>query len=396
MQMTKRPVGRPRKQVSGRAPQVRSRYFRLVIPDLRDHLDPADLLRLKGDTLRLLLDRQGQSLQYYKVAAQTHPTTGIPHLDILLLYRRSVKKSLNRFDYLVKHGHLTRYRKLNQAILQYGDKQDQAPLTNLPLNSSLVLRAKEVQTDLYSVLEQEMLRDPFYFQPYAWIQANRLGSAVSRTNWSKAVSLVKKLQQARCNLLLQQKPGFRYISRALIQQNLTPDELTLFDSWTGYQTIVDKLNQVVTHGCHRPHKAPHLLLVGPPNTGKTALALRVRRLASVYFMGVSNWFPRYRSDVYRMILWNEFNLRLMPYPNLLNLLEGTPMDLQYKGGSTLRTDNQLVLMTSNMTLDQHVDGRFRTEQSRTLARANLRARVNQVIVPPGLDLFLLQKLIVAL
>ena len=379
-----------------KAPVVKSRYFRLVIPDLRDHLDPGALLALKGDTLNLLLDRQGQALQYYKVATQTHPTTGVPHLDILLLYRRSVLKSLNRFDYLVKHGDLTRYRRLNQAILSYGDKQDPNPLTNMPRDSSTVLRAREIQSEPYLVLERQMLRDPFHFDPHSWIQANGLAGALSRTNWSKAVSLIRHQQQARCNMLLHDKPGFRPIDRALLESRLTPDELRVFDSWPGYQVIVDKLNQVVTHGCHRPFKTPHLLLVGRPNVGKTALALQVERHASVYYMGVSNWFPRYRSEVYRMILWNEFNLRIVPYPNLLNLLEGTRMDLQYKGGSTLRTDNQLILMTSNLTLTQHIDGRFRAPGARAHAQANLRARITQLVVPEGLDLFLLQRLIVPL
>ena len=377
-----------------RALRIKSRYFRLVVPDLRQYTSPQALLALKGDTLNLLLQRQGQALEYYKVATQTHPTTGVPHLDILLLYRRSVLKSLNRFDYLVKHGDLTRYRRLNQAILQYGDKEDTSPLTNMPRDSSTVLRAKELESDPYQVLERQMLRDPFHFDAIGWVQANGLAGALSRTNWSKAVSLLNRIQQARCNMLLQNKPGFRPIDRALVESRLTSQQLRLFDSWPGYQVIVDKLNQVVTHGCHRPHKTPHLLLVGRPNTGKTALALRVRQFVSVYFMGVSNWFPRYRSEVYRMILWNEFNLRTVPYTNLLNLLQGVPMDLQYKGGSTLKTDNQLIVMTSNLTLTEHIQSRFRAPQSWAHAQANLRARVTQLVVPDHLDLFLLQRLIV--
>ena len=385
-------IGRPKKQKSERAPRLLGRYFRLVIPDLRDHTDPGDLLALKGDTLRLLLERQ-RDLQYYKVAVQTHPTTGVPHLDLLLLYRRSVQKSLNRFDYLVKHGHLTRYRRLNQAILQYGDKEDPQPLTNMPAQISMVLRAKQIQADPYSVLYRQMVRDPFHFQPHSWLEETGLHTAVSRTNWSKAISLVKKQQEARCNMLLQQKPGFRYIDRVLIERNLTPDELRTFDSWSGYQTIVDKLNQVITHGCYRPFKTRQLFLVSPPDRGKTSLALRVKQFVPVYHMGVRNWFPAYRSEVYRMILWDQFNLRALPYPDLLKFLQGLQMDLQYKGGSTLRTDNQLIMMTSNLTLTEHIEGRFRNEEARAHAEANLRARIEQVILPSGVELFFVQRLI---
>ena len=379
------------------APRLTGRYFRLVVPDLRQYTSPQALLRLKGDTLNLLLDRQGQALQYYKVAVQTHPTTGVPHLDILLLYRRSVQKSLNRFDYLVKHGDLTRYRRLNQAILSYGDKQDPNPLTNMPRAVSLVLRAKEVELDPYQVLRTQMLRDPFHFDALGWIRANNLDGAFSRTNWSKAISLVRHMQQAECNRILHDKPGFGLIDRDLILRVLTDRQYRIYTrNCTIFSKIVQKLNEIVRYGCHRPFKTRQLLLVSPPDCGKTSLALRVKRFVSVYHMGVRNWFPAYRSDVYRMILWDEFNLRAMPYPDLLKFLQGLQMDLQYKGGSTLRTDNQLILMTSNLTLTEHIQSRFRAPESRAHAQANLRARIEQVILPPGVDLFLLQKLIVPL
>ena len=393
-------VGRPRKQRNQRAPQLSGRYFRLVIPDLRQYTDPQDLLRLKGDTLRLLLDRQAD-LQYYKVATETHPTTGVPHLDILLLYRRSVRKSLNRFDYLVKHPNVTRYRKLNQAILSYGDKQDLNPLTNMPSQSSTVLRARQVQTNLYAVLERQMLRDPFHFQPHAWLQANGLAEAVSRTSWSKSVSLLKKQQQARCNMLLQDKPGFRPIDRPLIESRLTPDELRLFDSWSGFQVIVDHLNQVPRYGCRRPFKTRNLLLVGPASIGKTSLVSQpghtrsptVQDLTSTYHMGMRHWFPKYRSGTYRVIFWNEFKLTSYPYDTVLKFLQGSPVDLPYHGGATKKDDNPLVFMTSNLPLERHIRLKFMNQQDRASARQNLSYRITQVVVPPGVDLFLLRRLI---
>ena len=396
-------AGRPRKQKSQRAPQVKSRYFRLVIPDLRDHLDPQALLRLKGDTLALLLERQND-LEFYKVAAETHPTTGVPHLDILLLYRRSVQKSLNRFDYLVKHGDLTRYRRLNQAILNYGDKQDRSPLTNMPRDASVILRTKQVQTDLYSVLQRQMLRDPFHFDAFAWLRDNDLSRAVSRTGWSKAVSLLKHMQQVECNRILQRKPGFGPIDRALIESRLTPGELRLFDSWPGYQTIVDHLNQVTRYGSRRPFKTRNLLLVGPASIGKTSLVSQpghsrsptVQDLASVYHMGMRHWFPKYRSGTYRCILWDQFKLTSYPYDLLLKLLQGSPVDLPYHGGATKKDDNPLVFMTSNVPLQRHIRLKFMAEQDRQRARQNLSYRITQVIVPPGIDLFLLRRLVVPL
>lgn len=179
-----------------------------------------------------------------------------------------------------------------------------------------------------------------------------------------------------------------------MEKVLGPEELILFNSWPGYQSIVDHLNQIVEWNFTRPHKTKNLFLVGRPNIGKTALARVIRRCLSVYSFGVDNWFPRYENHVYPMILWNQFSLRAMPYGQLLNILQGQYTDLPYKGGSTLKTDNQLIYLTSNMTLEQHICSRFKDEKSRELARANLGARITQIIVPRRLDLFLIQKLIV--
>lgn len=377
------------------APQIKSKYFRLVIPNLEEFVNnPEGLLKLKGDTLNLILNKQiPVGLQYYSIAVQTHPSTGVPHLDILLLYKQSRLTSLNRFDYLVKHGHLSKYRKLNQAILAYGRKQDSSPLSNLPSDVSLVLRAKQIQSDPYFVLSSQMKKDPFHFNAHEWLGRSGLDCAISKIGWSKHLSLLRHQQQALCNRLLHDRPGFQPITRELIESHLSAQELNVFDSWPGYQSIVDYLNQVPRCGFHRPHKSRQLLLVGRPNVGKTALAIEIRRCTSVYSFGVSNWFPSYRNDVYSMILWNQFNLKSMPYPQLLNVLEGQYTDLQYKGGSVLKTDNQLMYMTSNMSLQQHIRMRFRSEESRDLARANLRARIDEVVVPEGIDLFLLLKLI---
>lgn len=413
--MESRGVGRPRKyytnqqrliaQRAQRAPQVRSRYFRLVIPDLRQYTDPQALLSLKGDTLRLILDRQGQRLQYYKIAAQIHPVTKIPHLDILLLYRRSVRKSLNRFDYLVKHGELTRFRKLREAVLDYGDKDDKSSLHNMPEDFDRILQARQAQLDLYAVLQRQMVKDPFNFNSHSWLQANGLAGALSRTNWSKAIDLIEHQQQARCNMLLRDMPGFRHIDRDLIESRLTPQQLKTFDSWSGYQTIVDYLNMVPRYGSKRPRGTPNLLIVSRHSgIGKTSLfsddnqahfGTPVDRLCPTYFMGVRRSFPRYSSRTYRLILWDKMRLAAYSFDTILKLFEGFPTDLPYRGGATRKDDNPLIIMTSNLPLRRHINIKFMDQQDRQRALMNLSRRVTQLVVPEHLDLFLLQRLIVS-
>ena len=373
---------------------LKSRCFRLVIPNLEAYKDQPDQLnKLKGDTLLLLLKKQ-QHLQHYKIAVQTHPTTGVPHLDILLLYSQSVLKSLIRFDYLIKHGHLTRYKKLNAAILDYGDKQDKHVLSNLPDDTSSILQLNRLKKDPYSYLQQQMLKDPLHFNLEQYVRLHNLDPHIS--SWSSLKTKLKDMQAAAANLKLKQKQGFKYIDRALIEANLNSQELTLYYSWSGYQTIVNYLNQIPTYGYERPFKSKQLFLTGRPNIGKTSLVRQIQKHCAIYHLDVSNWFPNYRDNVYTCILWDQFKLkRGMSHTDLLKFLQGSPMDLQYKGGSSLRRNNQLIIMTSNMTLQQHICFKFKDQEQRQLARSNLGTRIQQISVPKNLKLFLLLKLLVA-
>jgi hypothetical protein len=280
-----------------------------------------------------------------------------------------------------------------KGVLDYLVKEDANPLFTKGFNPLYEVNKREIQKEPYKLLQEAMLKDPLGFKPHQWLADNNLTVAISKTNWTKAISLVKKQQQVEANRLLRARIGIKEINSQLIEKSLTSDELIEYRSWDGYQKIVDLLNDVPRYGYNRPHKLKNLMLVGRPNIGKTLLARKIRQYVAVYSFGVENWFPHYDNWVYPMILWNQFYLRAMPYGQLLNVLEGQPTDLPYKGGSILKRDNQLMFITSNMTLEQHINSRFRLEQARALARANLRARIEQIQVPQDRDLFLLLKLI---
>ena len=379
------------------APSIKSRYFRLVIPNLIQYSLPQQSYqfdRIKGDILVLIQAKQ-PFLQYYSIAIQTHPTTGIPHLDILLLYQKSVLKSLNRFDYLIKHGHLTRYRHLNAAILNYGKKQDKSPLSNLPHNLSNLLVSQSLIRDPYLFLRNKMLQDPFSFDPHAWLATHKLDWEMSKLNWSRVLSFLRKQQQAECYLRLHTLPGLKEITRSFIQQILTPQQLALYDSWSGYQVIVDKINEVIKYGPFRPFRSTNLYVCGPTLTGKTMLVQHLHKLIPVYSFGLARWFPRYKAGVYSLMSWQEFKLSTFSYNDLLQHLDGSDIQLQWKGGSIIKRDNPLVYMTSNLTLDQHLIHRFGKNPSfLETARQNLPPRLIQVIIPEGYTLDLLFKLLV--
>ena len=380
-------------------PRFTSKYWRLVIPNLTQygttwtHTDSV-IGQLRANTLDKIMSKQrSRGLVNWLVAVQRHPGSLTPHLDILLVYTKSVKNSLTRYDYLIKHGNLTRYRSVNAAILDYGRKQDPQPLGNL--NTNDVLTQSRVKTDLYEMMQAAMRQDPFKFDPIAWLVDNEIMASAVKTNMYKTIRAIKDCQNLECNRRLTTRPGFCLITPELIREKLSATQLALYRSWSGYQTIIDHLNQIPRWGCRRPHKTKNLFVVGPSNTGKTTLGLKIAECCATYPLGTpGGWFPNFQNDVYSMLVWDEFNLNVYRYPDLLKLLQGQPMKLPTKGGHVERDDNQMIYMTSNLALDKHVDMRWKTGDLRAISRNNLCARITEVVLPPGISLFVLCKLIV--
>ena len=370
-------------------PKFQGKYLFLTLPHFE--VDQTEISRLKETVFREILDHEGKVLEHLGVVRQVHKD-GTFHLHIYVQYLRRKKLSPKHFDYLLKHPNVQVVRGLKE-VLSYLVKEDAKPLFSRGFNPRYEVDKRRIESEPFALLSEAMQGDPLNFKPWQWIEDNNLQVAASKGNWPKALSQLKKRQQVLANRLLQSRVGIKQITRQLIEATLSPQELSLYDSWSGYQTIVDHLNQIPIYGFQRPHKGKNLLLVGRPNIGKTALAREIRKSVSVYSFGVDNWFPHYENYIYPMVLWNQFYLRAMPYGQLLNVLEGEPTDLPYKGGSILKRDNQLIYITSNMNLQQHICSRFRDPVARDLSRANLAARITQIKVPQDRDLFVLLKLI---
>ena len=422
-------------KTSANLSQFDASVYRLVIsyisnfgqfqPSPKGTLRPFDLCpqldQLKHRVLDYLHQHQSpRGLRHWAIAWQVHPLSRLPHLDILLYYQKNIKKTPTSFNIMLKRlniiqhkpndptftggANVTAYssRKFSKAIAQYGFKEDPAVLSNLPQDLQPLVKAHKLKAEPYRFLELQMLKDPLHFNLQQYVRRNDLNQYLS--SWSSLKGRLKDSQLAAANLLLKERPGFKFITRQLIQKKLTPLELKTFDSWSGYQTIVNHLNQVPTYSFRRPLKTMNLLITGPASIGKTTLIHNpnhdfsqscIEDTTAVYHMGMTNWFPRYQSNVYSIIFWNEAKLTSYAYDTILKVLEGSHCDLPTKGSSARKVDNPLIIMTSNMTLEQMIKQKFGyNEEYQNMARANLKVRVQNVIVPQGYNLFLLQKLLV--
>lgn len=380
--------------------------------------------KLKQQVLDYLLAQQNKRKAkptHWSIAWQIHPGSGLPHLDILLVFQRNVIAYKTSFDYLIKdfkikqieptesfqpgHVWVTPYspKKLNKAILDYGFKQDPVVVSNLTqIAKAQLVQVNQLKADPYRYLQLQMLKDPLHFNLQQYVRKHDLAQYI--TNWSSIKTKLKDMQVAAANLALRSKRGFKFIDKALIEANLNPQQQKVYYSWTGYQAIVDKLNQAMLYGNQRPFKSKHLLIVGAAGIGKTSLIsepyniagrMPLQHMLSTYHMGMRHWFPKYQDGVYKLILWNQMKLTSYSYDFLLKFLQGSPVDLPYHGGATKKADNQLIYMTSNLPLKRHIQIKFTNHEDRLAAAQNLSKRIEQIIVPAGYDLFLLQKLIIS-
>lgn len=393
--------------------RILGKYFRWVVPNLGSQ---SQVRTLAGDGL-LRLKQKEPYLQYYCLATEVHPTSGVYHLDAFISYSQKVQRTPAYFDYLVnKHGDLTRYRTLNAGILAYGLKDDKMPVSNFPADKDVILKRKQIQEEPYSFLRERMMKDPWNFNAVDYLKKNNLGEAFYKTTWSKALSLLRLVQQSECRDRLRSMPGIRYISRQLIIQRLTSDQLALYDSWSGYQTIVDKINLIVTYpnqsqASRLPDKTPHLFLVGPSNLGKSALVIHhpntthpdpgLFKYFSTYHLNLGErYFPPYTDYMVNLVYWDEFvlNSSIFPksrYNQFLTYFAGAPTRLPIKGQTSYqRKDNPFHILSSNRTLREHVYATFRSDQSRAMALSNISTRFHEVIIPSDKPLHILRRLFV--
>lgn len=395
--------------------------------------------QLKKRILDKLIQKQSRrsvKLINWVIAWEVHRGSGLPHLDMLLVFERNVQFVSTAFDYLIKdlkiqqkdvgdkvgvgHVWVTPYssKKFNKAILEYGWKQDPDVISNIDeISKFQIIKNNEFKADPYRYLQLQMLKDPLHFNLEEYVRKHDLMRYI--TNWSSLKVKLKDMQIAAANLELKAKPGLSPITRELIQNNLTDSELLEYDSWDGYQIIVDCINQLIKKPNYdrttaNPMHTKHLLITGfHSGIGKTSLVEHdvvrdskynypgLQHYYSTYKLKVAeSYFPPYRSHNYSLVYWDQFKIdsKLFSKKNydfLLSYLGGSQCLLPVKYSIPVRRqDHPFHIMTSNYSLQEHIQVTFDSERARNQVKSNLKDRLIQVRIPSGKNIHFLRKLFI--
>jgi hypothetical protein len=339
--------------------------------------------------LEALLKDEEEFLSHYIIGEEKH-VDGTKHHHIYLKYSKKRNFSYSHFDYLGKHGKLEVCRSPIGSYM-YISKEDKAPLSNFDYEAG-VLKGTTDQIALYLSQTGKKYEDLFRGE----------GAYALATKWralkvfEREMADQKKIQEMR-----ETKRGIKLIDEDLIREKLTIEECRLVEENEELKVIIEHINNVIKYKWKRPFKTKNLLIYSDePNTGKTSLIRKLGEHCPIFHFPRGEWFHGYKNQTFWGMLWNETDVKGWKMEDLKNMLEGTAVTLEVKGGHIDKDDNPEVFMTSNYTLYDMVEERYKYDEKRLrVTLKTLRARIDEVnlnnFVQKGNgNIFFLQKLIV--
>lgn len=355
---------------------LRARYFFLTI---------AQAGSLKKETIEKLLKEKEMHLIQYCISLEHHTDVKKgTHFHIWMRFNKVKEFGLKHFDYLGKHGKLEKV-KSSANVLQYISKEDAKPLTNFDLAGYNL--KKNFEEGVLSLYKQGW--------SYSKIMLT-FPNVVSKRKWISMKKFISEYEEiARETEYRETLKGIRYISREVIETKLSKAEIKLFDSFNGYQDLIDILNQTVALGFNQKHKSCCLSLVGKSNIGKTNLFEQFGKYCPLYRYPEDGWHIGYTNHLYSAIVWQEWEYNLHSPETYLRLFEGISVDLRIKGSKGVKSDRPYIFLTSNMTWKEKVTRRFRNDKRMLEVQLKaLKVRIKEIDFESR-DLTFIPKLFVA-
>ena len=130
------------------------------------------------------------------------------------------------------------------------------------------------------------------------------------------------------------------------------EKLSYFKDDNQYQQILQPIEIAAKLGSKRPLKEKNLLLYSSnPSVGKTTFAFTLEKRVKTFDFPTDGWWDGYEDNSYDLIIWNEVNFVGWQVTELNRLFEGSSLKLPIKGAKQTKTDNPLIICTSNLNLE---------------------------------------------
>ena len=326
-------------KISKKDRMVEARNVFLTIPHFDKIQESYELLELKAN--ELLIEK-------FAVVLETHtndPNKG-KHLHVFVTFYKRRGISFKFFDFLGKHGKLEKVRHIS-AVLQYMNKENVCK-ANFDVWVSLLENPSTFSSTIVRMMllgwsELELINK------YTMILANK--------PWSTAIAYAKKAVAAD-KAALRTTERMRQITREIIEARLSPEELTVFDSDHQFATFVDIVNKILRYGNMQLHKQCCLSIVGEPSIGKSTVVNELKKFFKTYIFPLDGWHTQYDNGIYEIILWNEWDIKLLSRSDLLLFTEGEIVDLRVKYTKAVKEDRPMIILTSNQTYLDQVNRRY--------------------------------------
>lgn len=188
--------------------------------------------------------------------------------------------------------------------------------------------------------------------------------------------------------------GFNLQRVQYLQSWLTQNKTLQLDEWKELDPsqfdLTSAENQISTWlnaniKKKRPPRTPHLMLVGPTQTGKTWLVNTLRNYLRVYDCPVQGpFFAPWEDGKYDLIVMEELHAG-WTVSDLLRFLDGSPTMLKVHGGLNKKTDNVPIIITTNQLFHQSYKNISAQSLEALITRVQICELVSRIDVFPGIS-----------
>ena len=319
---------------------LQGKRFFLTIP----HFD-----KLEEVFKMLELTSEEHFIGKFAVVLETHTADSNKgkHIHVFVEFTKKRGIGLKFFDFLGKHGNLQIVRNI-EAVLQYMNKENVCK-ANFDVWVELLENTQTFSNTVRRMMiagwsEGELIRE--------------YGTQLASKPWSTAIRFGHKAVLAEDALKARLTVRMRQITREIIEARLSPEELKVFDSDHQFAIFVDYVNKILRYGNQQLHKQCCLSLVGKPSIGKSTVVNELKKFFNTYVFPLDGWHTQYDNGVYEIILWNEWDIKLLSKSDLLLFTEGEIVDLKVKYTKAVKKDRPMIIFTSNETYQNQARKRY--------------------------------------